>query len=965
MIHLRQFTGELPAVPNQLLPENAAQIASNADLRNGEIAGLFGALPVFSSAPAGTKGIYTEDGQHLVTSQTPMRAFKAPTVDDVYDRVYFTNGDGFRVSCLTDATASGSPIASWKVGVPTPTAALTVEKVRKNRWPNYPNTALKAKLFFEDAGRRYGETLVDLTQKAGSIAFSAYTFDAGINVTQTLLDAAVAASISSIYPSSKSVAVTELYFTAATVVNLRHYAVGWNVLGGTQYVVISASNVTLANPWDGNGEAPAESVFASSFISKVKLPTGVISDVVYGGATAATGTATPATATPCVEVWLENLDNIGERIWTAYTGASISAGAVSSFPGGAEVTLMSTGATTFEINISYGITEDRAYVYTMVNDWNEESQPSEPAALPVTYLDDVVLRVDYDACAEQMTGYRSLNHLQLYCATNGDYVAINMVPSSASTVTDLFHSLLWREPAAAGLAYWTAQYDKGMSLSDISAYMMQSPEYVNPDNYLIVEDLYIELLGRAPLDAGWYYWEDRLSSGVALRVIIKEFLYSAEFATLHPSLVVHSTNDAAVSAQVTWYFNATVNRAPASDGLAYWVAKIKADYNTTVDLIYSLMRSAEYVALSKTRHITSILTVALDRAPTGGEIAAATAKYDANMSYTALAMTSASVDTVGFIDEGTSRTKGWTLPSLTWAPPFSDMRLLTMLNNGVLSGVRGNNVYFSEPYLPYAWPSEYIQSIPSDVVGAMAYDGQLLITTTSAPLVISGAHPGGMTQQRIGAGEAGVSEFGLVSVSGRPVYASKEGLVLINGTTGSLDLSHQFWSSEEWRALYGSRLGSIRLLAHDGKLIALFDSGDGFVAQMDGSQPHIVAFSQVGGYPFSVPGEESLYLATGTSNLKLFFGSQVAYQWRSKEFTLPSPSNFGAVKVVADGAATLTFYGDNALIHTVSITSSGLKEHLLRLPSGMRYCRFSFAIAGTARVQEVHIATTMREIANG
>ena len=963
MIRIVTPTGAYPVVPPHLLPDNAAQYAQNCDLRYGELKPLAVALSVFTQLPAGTKGVFTPDGQRFITSATPMRAYLSPTTDDVNDRVYFTNGDGLRVSKWSDADNSGKEIPSWKVGVPRPTQVIEVEKVRKNRWPNYPAAAIKAKFYLEADGLRYEEKDVALTPKDGAIPFSAYTFDSTINAKQVVADAALNESTNFVKVGA-TVTATGLWLAAdATIDGVAYTANRYVLFSEPRQITITQTGVSIGYAYDNAAFVLSSFTLTSTQVTKLLLQDGTEATIDYTG-TVADPTATPSNARPCVEVWLENGDNPGERIWTTYTGGSVSAGAVSSFPGGAEVTLTPTGDTTYEINISYGVIEDRAYVYTVVNDWGEESQPSEPVTVSVTYLDNVILRVNFDAIAASLddNGYRDFDHIQFYLAINGDYVAIKVANASSAAVaddasiTDLYHSLLGREPDAGGLAYWTAEYNKGMSLSDIAAAMMQSREYTDYTGYLAVEDLYLFLLGRPHDDPGFDWWRDQFNSGMPLWRIVYGFLTSTEYKAAHPTLP-----------SINSMYQLFLSRDADASGLAYWTARVAAeadDDNVYAAMIYEMLISTEYRELHAGRHVTDILTVILQATPTAQQIADAKAKYLAGFSINALIASEAAVTTDGYLDEGGERSLGSTLQSLDYHEPPAGLSMLTALPNGVFAGVVGTHVYFSEPFLPFAWPTTYTQTLGHEVKGVLAYNGQLLVTTTASPVIITGVHPAGMTQQKIGSSEAGVNEYGMAIVSGMPVYASKDGLVTITGVTGSLEFSHKFFTNEKWRSMYGSRLSTIKLISHDGKLIGLFDSGDGFIIHYGAAQPHLVEFSQTGGYPFTIPGEESLYIATGAGQKKLFFGTDQAYVWWSKEFHLPFPGVYAAVKVVHNGNATLTFYGNGVQLSQQSISSAAWKETYLRLPAGTRYTRFSIKVAGTALIQEIHVAMSGAGLAN-
>lgn len=944
MLRTQAFTGSFPVVPNHMLPEQAAQYAKNCEVRHGELKPLAGAATVFSGLPSGTKGVYTPDGYHILASQTPMHAYLSPTVGDINDRVYFTNGSGLRVCKWSDAGPTGVIPQSWKVGVPAPSTALTVRKVRKNRWPNYPNTQLKATVFLESENGRHFEEGATLAPVAGSIPFSKYTATTSTDAA-TILETVKENAKNPPLHLGESATVVGVTLTSAQSIGGQSYAAGTLYLPYSYLATVAGASVTLQAQ---NSEGAQETaVIPAASITHVVSLDGTKRKVVFAAPSVSTSVI-PENARYGMEVWLENADNTGERIWTVFTTTS-SSGSISQIPGSGEVTLRATSPTTFEINMTFGVIEDRAYVYTIFNDWQEESMPSDPAIASVTYLDDVVLQVDYDACVEQLAGYRPLDHLQFYRATNGEYVAVKTAPASMDDVTGLYTNLLGRDPDAEGLAYWEAQYNAGTSLSDIASAMMRSREYRDATAYLAVEDLYRELLDRAPDDAGFAYWRGMYESGTALETIALGFLQSPEFIPgKHASMP-----------SVTWFYNAILNRAPDADGLAYWNAQIAAHgVHGNARMVAAMLMSSEYKTANAARHLTYMMTTVLGRAPTGPELAAAQAKYAAGFSLNAITAQTSAITTDGFKDEG--GTLPFTLASLEWNEPPAGIEKLTILPNGVFAAAIDNYIYFSEPYRPHAWPADYGQAIPDSVVAQMAFDGQLLVVTTGSPVMLSGAHPQGMTQQRIGAQEAAASSTGLTIANGRPVYASKEGLVMIEGLSGSLAMSNNFFTAEKWREKYGARVADIVLTGFDSRVIGLFPSGDGFIINMSGT-PNLVEFSQVAGYPFSIPGEEALYLATPAGRVKMFFGEALPYVWWSKEFTLPSAQSFGAVKLVHNGPVTMTFCGDGQQFHTVTLPATAWRETHFRLPA-KRYTRFSYKIESSAMVQEVHIGFNMREI---
>lgn len=950
MITLRSFTGAYPVVPAQLLPDNAAQYAKDVDLRNNEINGLHGArTPSAINLPSGTLGAWTPDGFRFLTSKSPIRAALSPVIDDRWGRLYFTDDNGLRVCNQADLTPTGSAVTSYFVGVPPPTAAVTLKKVRKARWPSYPNTALKLKFFLSANGQRYNETAtITPTVKSGAEPFSSYTFNSGVNAATIVADAtyvSVGGSIqaSSIYNESTAQWLTVKSGTSVFIAS-----------DGISYTSVNGTNQTLG----------AESA------SKVTLTSGKIAKIDWDGSLAAAAsdpTNTPSAASPSIEIWLENLDNSGERIWTAYAGTTAS-GALDSFPGGASVALTPTGDTTYQIDFNFGVTESRSYLYTFFNEWQEESQPSMPASVDVTYLDDVELSVNLtdSSLTSLFSGHVKFDRIQFYCAgASGSYLGINTSPvnsvESAMSVVDLYRMILWREPDPVGLAYWNSQHQTGMSLADIAAAMYASREYQDQETFVAIEDLYVKLLNRLPDDAGFSFWRGAFENGATLQNIIWSVLNSPEYRTLHPT-------DNNASTSVTWWYQTFLGRDPDASGAAYWPAKISSNRMALANMLTIMLGSQEYRTREATTRVTELLTVVLGRAPTSAETAEALEKYSSHQTFNALAYTySVQHNTSYYKDEGT-RT-GTALASLEWMKPSPDLRMLTQLPNGVFAAVKGREIHFSEPYMPYAWPTAYIQTSQFSPVGMMAANGQLLITTEGSPIAISGAHPGGMTQQKIGAVEAGVAEYGMTVVSGLPVYASRDGIVSISGLSGSLDLSHRFWTSDKWREKYGARLTGIKLIAHDGKLVGLFDQGDGFIIYYGAAAPYVVEFSQKGGYPFTIPSQEMIYLATETGIKELFYQDEsvalLPYTWWSKEFELPRYDSFSAAKIVSSGDVTLTFFGDGQPFYSYTVSTPSLKNTTIRLPATAKYFRFSVKAEGTAKIQELRAGNSMREMTLG
>jgi hypothetical protein len=85
------------------------------------------------------------------------------------------------------------------------------------------------------------------------------------------------------------------------------------------------------------------------------------------------------------------------------------------------------------------------------------------------------------------------------------------------------------------------------------------------------------------------------------------------------------------------------------------------------------------------------------------------------------------------------------------------------------------------------------------------------------------------------------------------------------------------------------------------------------------------------------------------------------YRWRSKTYRCPELCTWAAGKVSADYGPpiTLRIFKDRKLVHTRQITSS----RPFRLPPMGRGIYWSYEIEGTTPVHEIHLATSVMELA--
>lgn len=301
------------------------------------------------------------------------------------------------------------------------------------------------------------------------------------------------------------------------------------------------------------------------------------------------------------------------------------------------------------------------------------------------------------------------------------------------------------------------------------------------------------------------------------------------------------------------------------------------------------------------------------------------------------------------------------------APPQT-LRGLCMMGNGILTGFVGNELYFMEPYLPYAYKPNTIKPLPNKIIGICPTDDGLYVTTTAHPYLITGVSPDAMTDRRIPAIQAGVSKGSICSIGATVAYASHDGIVLLRGIDASLELSFKFFTRETWRDRYANKLSVMRINAHDGNIVVWFDDGtpgflirteEGALSMTDLADPIYSAFV------YSLA--DALYVTAG-SGVYEFKGSNStkSFRWTSKDFILPKPANFGCIQIVGYGSVSFSVSADGEVKHSQSVTIDASGTNVYRLPAGFLSRRWSFDLTGQggARIDEVYMASSPTELQN-
>ena len=333
------------------------------------------------------------------------------------------------------------------------------------------------------------------------------------------------------------------------------------------------------------------------------------------------------------------------------------------------------------------------------------------------------------------------------------------------------------------------------------------------------------------------------------------------------------------------------------------------------------------------------------------------------------------------------------IPSSTWiGPPDDDtalypdgpMKGLCALPGGIFAGFTGKRICFSEPFLPHAWPANYRLAIEEEIVGMKVVSNGILVTTKSVPYLVTGSGPDTMTAIRIESSQANLNKRSIVDMGPFVIYASPDGLIAAEGTTVR-NLTEGIITPSQWQANYYP--ATITGFLWEQRYVGFYNTGSGYGGFIfdprvgDGTSfVDLDAGGLIrGGH--TDPDDSQLYLII-SNTIKKFQGSgtNLTFNWKSKEYVMPKPISMGFVKVEAESyPVRVKVYGDGSVIYNASIAASGsvfavtgttpsfsstsIPEPILRLPASV-HKTFAVEVEGATIVNEICVGESIDELRN-
>lgn len=335
-----------------------------------------------------------------------------------------------------------------------------------------------------------------------------------------------------------------------------------------------------------------------------------------------------------------------------------------------------------------------------------------------------------------------------------------------------------------------------------------------------------------------------------------------------------------------------------------------------------------------------------------------------------------------FIDDFDSRNLNTLLSSDDYDAPPENLEGLAAVQNNILVGFVGNKMYFSQPGQPHAWPQRYAITIEHPIVGIAAIGGSFLVTTTSYPYLVSGNDPAArMAVARIDANYPCLNRKSMVTMGYGIVYTTHEGLAVYSPGSGPQIITKALYNSDTWNATLNPT--TVNAQYYNENYIASHSTG-GIIFEQDTKTG---GFFTDNTFAFTASWYDTLqgkvYVTAGTNGDVYEWDDltqpALTMEWKSKVIITKDMLNLGAVRVVADYAATSLIWDEdttqwevesstwdapNEITFTLWVDKQQIFQtnvndsDVFRLPTGYRSDTFEVGVTGNVRVRAIHLGET-------
>ncbi|EHE7040271.1 hypothetical protein J0Q64_004438 [Salmonella enterica subsp. enterica serovar Newport] len=294
--------------------------------------------------------------------------------------------------------------------------------------------------------------------------------------------------------------------------------------------------------------------------------------------------------------------------------------------------------------------------------------------------------------------------------------------------------------------------------------------------------------------------------------------------------------------------------------------------------------------------------------------------------------------------------------------PPDNMIGLCMMANGIAAGFAGNEVMFSEAFLPYAWPDSYRQTTAEDVVAIASIGTALVVATKGEPYLFSGVSSSNISGMKLPLMQACVSRKSMVVMDGFVLYAGTNGLVSVDGSGNAVIATEKIISPEQWREMFNP--SSINAYQYRGEYVARYTKTDGSQAVFifNPQDMDIRHMSTTFDTAYNDVATDTLYLVKGTG----LFVSQGAttplpFVWRSKTFIAQENTSFSCLRIKAPYPERIgiAVFADGQTV--IRLPAGALSGSVLKLPP-VTGREWALEVSGFGQIERITLSTSMAEM---
>lgn len=327
-----------------------------------------------------------------------------------------------------------------------------------------------------------------------------------------------------------------------------------------------------------------------------------------------------------------------------------------------------------------------------------------------------------------------------------------------------------------------------------------------------------------------------------------------------------------------------------------------------------------------------------------------------------LLVTELDAGVLSFHDDLLAEQLGPALETWHYVMPPDNMLGLCMMANGIAAGFAGNEVMFSEAFLPYAWPDSYRQTTAEDIVAIASIGTALVVATKGEPYLFSGVSPSNISGAKLPLTQACVSQQSMVVMDGFVLYAGTNGLVSVDGSGNAVIATEKIISPEQWRGMFNP--SSIKAYQYRGEYVARYTKTDGSQAVFifNPQDMDIRHMSTTFDTAYNDTATDTLYLVKGRElSVSQGANTPLPLVWRSKTFIAQENTSFSCLRIKAPypERVGISVFADGQPV--IQLPPGALSGSVLKLPP-VTGREWYLEVSGFGQIERITLSTSMPEM---